>query len=363
MPAQSKVGWAQLKVGLLFMAALVIVGFLIFLMAGTQGLFQSKAELYTYLNDSNSLAEGAPVTLNGVGIDGKISKIEITNSNDPDRAVKVTMQVGVKHLKEIPVDSQTKLASANLLGTYYINIKRGMSPQTVQPGAVLPSAQTAQIADLFEQSSQTLGTLQSVVDKLNMIADDIQKGRGSIGALLEDKEAYNNFIDIENQFKQLASDLHNTLTSNNNSVGKLLNDNGAMYDDMRGILAQVNKVVDGINSGKGTLGQLAQNPAAYDDARQVLGDVHKLLADINAGQGTVGKLLKTDEYGEQIKSTLQKVDGLIDKMNNGNGTVARLLNDPALYEDLDSMTRETHGLIQDFRTNPKKFLHIKLGLF
>ena len=59
----------------------------------------------------------------------------------------------------------------------------------------------------------------------------------------------------------------------------------------------INTFVDGVNSGKGTLGQFAQNPAVFDDTRQILGDVHKLLAGIDAGQGTVGKLLKTDEFG------------------------------------------------------------------
>ena len=363
MPARSKVSWAKLKVGLMAIAALIIVFVLVYLMAGTGGFFESKSDLYTFMSDSHALAQGAPVTLAGVDIGGKIAKIDLSGSTDPNRTVRIMMEVPTKFLGSIPSDSQTEMASANLLGTYYINIKKGKSPQPVQAGAELPSSETAEISDLFRQSSQTLGTFQSVVDKLNMIADDIQKGKGSIGALLEDKEAYNNFIDIENQFKQLSSDLHHTLTSDDNSLGKLLNDKGAMYDDVRGILAQVNKVVDGINTGKGTLGQLAQNPGVYDDARQVLGDVHKLLADIDSGQGTIGKLLKTDEYGDQIKTTLGKVDSLLDKMSNGDGTLARLLNDPTFYEDLDSMTRETHGLIKDFRSNPKKFLRIQLSLF
>lgn len=371
MADRSKVKWAQLKVGLMAVAALIIIGFLIFLMAGSQGLFQSKAELYTYMSGANALAEGAPVTIDGVSIDGKISKVELARGQaDPNRNVRITMEVGSRFLTDIPVDSRTKMASANLLGTYYINIDRGKSPQTVQPGAELASTQTAEMADLFSQSSQTLGTLQSVVDKLNSIADDLQKGKGSIGELLESKTAYNDLIDIEEQFKELSADLHKTITSSDNSLGKLLNDNGAMYDDVHNGIASldksldgVNKLVDGVNQGKGTLGQLVQNPAMYDDFRQILGDVHTLLAGIQNGQGTVGKLLKTDEFGDQIKLTMSKVDTLLDKMSNGQGTMALLLNDPSLFTDLDALTRESHGLIKDFRANPKKFLRIKLGLF
>ena len=329
---------------------------------GSQGLFQSKAELFTYLTDANALASGSPVTLAGVDIGGKVESVELNpGSNDAAKTVKVTLQIPSKYLSSIPLDSQTKMASANLLGTYYINIQRGKSPQTVQSGAVLPSTQTAEIADLFQQSSQTLGTLDSVVDKINAIVADIQAGKGSIGELLVDDTIAKNFVDIENQFKQLSSDLHNTITSSDNSLGKLLNDKGALYDDVHNgldsvdkSLAGVNKIVDGVNSGQGTLGQLVQNPAMYDDFRQILGDVHTLLAGIQAGQGTAGKLLKTDEFGDQIKATLGKVDTLLDKMSNGSGTVARLLNDPSLFDDLDATTRESQRTAQGFPRQSQK---------
>lgn len=370
MAGNSKTTWAQLKVGLLTIVAMFIVGVLVFLMAGSQGFFLSKTNLYTYLRDSRAIAEGAPVTLNGVDIGGKISKVELTGSRDPARTVRLTLEVGSKFLSSIPADSQTEMASANLLGTYFINIKRGMSTMPIQPGAELPSSETAEISDLFRQSSQTLAALQEVVNKVSVIADDIENGKGSIGKLLVDTKAYDNFIDIETQFKQLAADLNTTMTTDNNSIGKLLNDKGALYDDVHNGVTSIDKAVDGINtfvdgvnSGKGTLGQFAQNPAVFDDTRQILGDVHKLLAGIDAGQGTVGKLLKTDEFGDQIKTTMGKVDALLDKMNNGNGTIGRLMNDPALFEDLDSVTRETQGLLKDFRANPKKFLHIKISIF
>jgi phospholipid/cholesterol/gamma-HCH transport system substrate-binding protein len=64
-----------------------------------------------------------------------------------------------------------------------------------------------------------------------------------------------------------------------------------------------------------------------------------------------------------VKGTLARVDTLLDKINNGPGTVSELLNNPQLYESLDGTTRELQGLLKDFRANPKKFLHIKLGLF
>jgi phospholipid/cholesterol/gamma-HCH transport system substrate-binding protein len=369
MAGTSKTKWSQLKVGLLAIAALAILGFLIFLMSGAQGFFTPKSDIYTYLNDSQAVAPASPVTLNGINV-GQVSKIELTGLPEPARFVRLTLAIETKFLPAIPIDSQAEMAAQNLLGTKYINIKKGKSPQAIQAHGEINASESAELEDVFRQSSATLATLQSVVTKLGDIVDQVQVGKGTIGKLFVDPALYNSLLGITTQFQQVAADLHKTLNSSDNSLGKLLNDNGALFDDVQGVVkqandvvSQINKVVDGINTGKGTLGQLAQNPALYDDARQIVNDMHQLLAGIQAGQGTVGKLLKTDELSDQIKATMARLDTLLDKMSNGQGTVARLLNDPTLYEDLDGVSRGMEGLLKDFRSNPKKFLHVKFSLF
>jgi phospholipid/cholesterol/gamma-HCH transport system substrate-binding protein len=369
MPGTSKTKWSQLKVGLLAIVALLILGYLIFLMSATEGFFTTRADVYTFLDDSQAVAEASQVTLNGINV-GQVKKVEFSGSSQPGRVVRITLAIENKFLSSIPVDSQAELVAANLLGTKYINIKKGKSPQAVQPGAEIASSESAELEDVFRQSSQTLAALQNVVNKLSGIVDQVQVGKGTIGKLFVDDALYNNFVAISAKFGQLAGDLHDTLNSSDNSVGKLFHDKDELYNDIHGIVTQTNGVVtkvdtlvDGLNSGKGTIGQFLQNPAAYDDTRQILADVHDLLAGIQAGQGTVGKLLKTDEFGDEIKSTLTRVDTLLDKMSNGQGAVARLLNDPALADDVDSLLRETQGLMKDFRANPKKFLRIELKIF
>jgi phospholipid/cholesterol/gamma-HCH transport system substrate-binding protein len=369
MPGTSKTKWAQLKVGLMAIVALAILGWLIFLMSATQGFFKSKADIYTYLNDSEAVAEASQVTLNGINV-GQVSKVELSGASQPNRFVKITLAIETKYLSSIPVDSQAELAAANLLGTKYINIKKGKSAQTVQHGSEIASSESAELEDVFRQSSQTLAALQNVVNKLSDIVDQVEVGKGTIGKLFVDDALYNNFVAISAKFGQLAGDLHDTLNSTDNSVGKLFHDKDELYNDIHsivtetnGVVTKVDTLVDGLNNGKGAIGQLLQNPAAYDDARQILADVHQLLAGIQAGEGTAGKLLKTDEFGDEIKSTLARVDTLLDKINNGQGTIARLLNDSAVSDDLDSLLRETQSLLKDFRANPKKFLTIQLKIF
>jgi phospholipid/cholesterol/gamma-HCH transport system substrate-binding protein len=51
------------------------------------------------------------------------------------------------------------------------------------------------------------------------------------------------------------------------------------------------------------------------------------------------------------------------KMNSNQGTVGKMFTDPNLYDNLTGVTGDMRLLIGDFRQNPKKFLHIKLGIF
>jgi len=361
MPVAQRAKWAQLRVGIMAVAALVILGTLIFLLSGSRGLFKSKTVIYTYLDDSAAIAEGAPVRLNGIPI-GQVEKITLSGMSEPGREVRIDMEIDKDYMSSIPVDSQAGITAENLLGTKYINIKKGRSAQTVQPGSEIKSIDTREFDEVVQQGYSALSSLDGILKKLDGILNAVQVGQGTIGKLLVDETLYNKILAIANEGQSLTE----TLNSRDSTVGKLLHDD-KLYEDIRGAVARVDKLTEtlttDIDQGQGTIGKLMKDPSLYDDSRKTIADVRQLLAGINSGQGTVGKLLKSDDLHNQIQATIGRMDTLLDKINSGQGTIGQLLVNPTLYESLDGTTRELHGLLQDFRTNPKKFLRIKLGLF
>ncbi len=84
MPQESKVKWAQLRVGMMAIAALAILGYLIVLLSGSHGFFKSKSTLLAFVGDSGDIAQGAPVRLNGIVV-GKVKKVALSGSADPRR--------------------------------------------------------------------------------------------------------------------------------------------------------------------------------------------------------------------------------------------------------------------------------------
>ncbi|MGA3204897.1 MAG: MlaD family protein [Bryobacteraceae bacterium] len=358
----SKAKWSQLRVGIMAAVALAILGFLVFLLAGTTTLFKSTSDIYTYFDDSAAIAVAAQVTLNGITV-GKVTHVDLSGSSQPGKIIKVQMQIEDSYLKSIPVDSQAVITAGNLLGTKYINIKKGRSQQSIAKGGEVPSKDLTTIDDFVQQGNTALTALQGIVSKADAIVSQVEAGKGTIGMLLVDDTIAKKMTSIVVEAEKLVVTLRTAAESDQNSVGKLLHDKGAMYDDIRGSLSRINGLMDTVEKGDGSIGKLMKDPALYDDTRKTIADFRKILTDINEGKGTIGKILKTDELNDEIKATIGRLDVMLDKINNGEGTVAQLLNNPALYETLDGTTREVRALLKDFRANPKKFLTIYLKLF
>ena len=58
MADHARVRWAQLKVGLVALTAILITVILIFLLTSKTGLFQHNVQLRTYMEDASGITEG-----------------------------------------------------------------------------------------------------------------------------------------------------------------------------------------------------------------------------------------------------------------------------------------------------------------
>lgn len=357
MPSAKKVAWAQLKVGVVTVAALVLLGILLFLITGERTLFSPQAPLYTYMEDSVALTRSSEVRLNGI-LAGKVQRVVLSGLSEPRREVRVEMAVDSAMLAQIPEDSVAGIAAQNVLGIKYINIKRGRSRTAIKAGGTLASRDTSEIQEVVESSYALLTSMKGMLERVDRIISAVESGQGSIGKLIYDKQLYENLNGTAVEARKIVEQLN----SGKGSVSRLFYDDG-LYDDMRGTVARMNTLLDGLQQGQGTLGRLLKDQALYDDFRKTVAEFRTLAADLNAGKGTAGKFLKDEALHKQIQATIARMDTLIDKINQGQGTLGQLVVNPQLYESLNGTAREIHEFMKDFRKNPKKFLSIKLGLF
>jgi phospholipid/cholesterol/gamma-HCH transport system substrate-binding protein len=358
MPSAAKTHWSQLKVGLVAAVALTVLAALVVTMSGSNPLFRKTQAVYTYFDDSFAMTVGAtPVRLNGILI-GKVSEVKLSGETGVNRAVRVTLALNEEELGNIPVDSTAGLAQQNLLGARYINVKRGKSEQTIQPGGEIATQATTEIQDMLDKGESTLSALQAILVRVERLVIEIEDGKGTIGKFLRDETLYTNLVGVTDETKKLVAAFNNP----NSTLGRLLNETD-LYDDFRGTMGRVNQLVDGLNAGEGTAGKFLKDDALYEDFRGTIADLRETLRLVNQGDGTIGKLMTTDTLHRRLEETMSRMDSMLDKISSGEGTLGQLLLNPALYESMDGTMREVQGMMKDFRANPKKFLTIQLKLF
>ena len=103
MPSPRQVTWAEFRVAMAVVAALAIVTALVYLMTGGT-LFTAKSTVYTYVPDATALSSDSPVRVNGVDV-GRVRKVALSGSNQPNRVIRVSMEIESEHMRDIPVDS------------------------------------------------------------------------------------------------------------------------------------------------------------------------------------------------------------------------------------------------------------------
>ena len=336
----------------------MILAVLVFLMTGANNPFSEKFTLYAYFPDSVAMTEGAAVRLNGILV-GKVSAIELTGESNNKRAVRMTMQIEEQFpCAAIPRDSEVGFSAENVLGTKYLNIERGQSPEHVREGAEIKSKDEKDVMEMLESAYPLLESMQSILTRVDGLVAQLEAGKGDIGKLLYDEELYHKLNAILDDFQKVT----HALASGQGTAGALLYDQ-TLYNEVRGTVTRLNGLLDGIQRGEGTAGKLVKDPALYDELKQSSTELKTLLANLNAGKGTAGKLLHEDALHNEAMATLGRLNSTLDKLNAGQGTLGQLMVNPALYENLVGTASEMNELMKAFRHNPKKFLTIQLKLF
>ena len=131
MPSQKQLKWSQLRVGITVIVASLTLGFLLFLMSGTSGLFTHRITVKSYFDNAEGLRVGAPVRLSGVDI-GNVTKISIVPYKDKQTTPveshdEAQHEIRLYHAR----DSVTSLETAGVLGETYLDIdsSQAMGPR------------------------------------------------------------------------------------------------------------------------------------------------------------------------------------------------------------------------------------------
>lgn len=361
MAQRKQVTWSELRVGLFVLVGLAVLAVGIFYVTGA-GVFGPKYRLRTFLPEVSGLATGAPVRLDGVEI-GNVDVIRIVpreHGKPPDKLhnVEVGMRIDKKFDSDILTDSTATLVTEGLLGNRYVNIERGYTGVPLKEGQAIPGGQEKALTEVMSESSEVLANLKTVSEQVNAVLADVRLGKGTLGKLITNEEAYNHLNSILAKGDQIVGNVQ----AGKGTVGKLFVSD-ELYGKVNTGVDNVNAILGDVRAQKGTIGKLLYDPTLYDQAKEAIANGNAIMGDVRSGKGTLGKLATDDVLYNKLRETSTNLASATSKLNQNNNTAGKLFSDPQLYDNLAGVTGDMRQLISDFRQNPKKFLTIKLNLF
>ena len=350
MPRTRSLAWAELKIGIVSLFALVITTFFIFLLSGEGGFFWERYAIKAVFPNVAGLKPGAPVRVAGVEV-GSVEDVQFMG----DR-VEVTMEVGDEHQPRITSRSMATLGSVSLLGEGAIDITADSQGTPIPEWGYVPSgAMAPTINDVASRANEG-------IEGITALLSDLRAGKGTAGQLLTNDELYREITTLVSTADTLARSLNTGLTSSRGTIGQLMTDPAAAQA-LQSSMQNLERITAGIRAGEGSLGKLLNDDALSKSLNATAANADAITSRINRGEGTMGKLITERELYDRLNAMTMRVDQVMTTLQAGEGTAGRLLQDRRLYENMTGAVSELQRLIAAIRADPKRYLNVKVSLF
>jgi phospholipid/cholesterol/gamma-HCH transport system substrate-binding protein len=346
MPRTRSLAWAELKIGILAVFAIVMAALLVFAVGGEGGYWWQRYPLKTRFANIATVRAGTPVRVAGIEV-GVVNDVVFAGE-----AVDVWFEVTDDVRPLITDRSVAVIGAVSVLGEGAIDITPAPDGTSIPewgyvPSGVAPGSFTA----LAEAANASL------VETTRLLTD-LRAGRGTMGRLLTDDTAYREMEAL----MSAATRVTTAVERGRGSLGRLVND-PAVYNELSAASANLNAITGRVRAGEGSLGVLLNDPALARSLTAASTNLEAVSQRLAKGEGTAGRLLTDEALFERLTALTERLDALSNGLQTGRGTAGRLLQDDVLYDNMNTAVAEMRQLISDIRKDPKKYLNVKVSLF
>ena len=150
-------------------------------------------------------------------------------------------------------------------------------------------------------------------------------------------------------------------TNESPNLSDVIKSSQGTIEQVNTILAKLDSLVDSLNTGKGSIGQLINDPTLYNRANETVNQLAKLSTNLSQGKGTIGKLLNDDTLYNHLNETTARLDHITAEIDNGQGTVGKLLKDKTLYNNLNQTVTNANALMGEINQGKGTIGHAGQG--
>jgi phospholipid/cholesterol/gamma-HCH transport system substrate-binding protein len=155
--------------------------------------------------------------------------------------------------------------------------------------------------------------------------------------------------------------------SGKGTLGRLLAEDDTLYDDLASTMTSLKTITKRIENGQGVMGKLlSEDDQMYEDLQSMVASLKEVSGRLEAGEGTIGRLLsKDDQLYEDLAASVKSLRAITGKIERGEGGLGKLMSDDELYNEIEAAVAEARATLDDFRESSPivTFTSIFFGAF
>lgn len=309
----------EYKVGIVGVLTIAILYFGVSFMKGSD-LFKVETSYYIIFDNVEGLYKSNYIYLNGM----KVGYVKDVNNIDPF-GKKFLVHVSIKSDIKIPKDSEIMIFNSDLLGSKALKIISGASKIVLSSKDTIPSlTETGFIDQMSQDLSPVIGRLNRVVTSLDTLLLNINTIMDT-ETQKDIKQSLSNISSATYNIDQLSLKLDGLMDSEKKRISNIFINAESITNNLKENNAKLTNAINNFNNISDTL---------------VQGKLGSTIRETNLSISTLSKILQSIERGE--------------------GSVGLLIKDEELYKNLETSSKKLDELIEDIKTNPKKYLTIKI---
>jgi phospholipid/cholesterol/gamma-HCH transport system substrate-binding protein len=268
-------------VGVFVITGVLLFAVGLFMIGDRQMAFARRFTIYTEFARVNGLQPGAIVRVSGAKA-GEVKDIEVPTS--PAKKFRVKLEITEDLHPLIRTDSVAAIQTEGLVGGTFLAVATGSEQAAKAPAdSTIPSQEPFEIADLLQQMSETVKTVNATIDDMK---DDVQYAVQTIGETVDNANTL--ISDVSDDVKTMASagarisgdvaEITDSIRSGRGTIGKLVNDD-ELFRRMNGIAKSAEEISDNVRE------VVAKTRDAIDNFQSKNGPVQGVTADLKQTLG------------------------------------------------------------------------------
>jgi phospholipid/cholesterol/gamma-HCH transport system substrate-binding protein len=309
MAETNKKRYRPVIIGASFILAIAIFIWGFNFLKGT-GLFNKETIYYASYERVNGLIRANPVVVNGLRV-GQVKNVYF----NPDMSGSIMVSMMLSTDLPIPNNSVARIFSSDLMGSKAVELVLGNSKVPIEKGDTLASdvegglmaEVNAQMAPIKNKAEDLMTSIDTLVTAFQLIFNESAR-----------KNLSESFLNIERTLANLqsaTSNIDTLVVKESSRISAILINLDSLTLTLSDNRGDFTKIIKNFRTISDSLADV-EIPATFVRINSALADVETILEKVNTGHGTLGMLMNDDSLYLELNRSATSLDSLINDVKN-----------------------------------------------